>query len=213
MSKRVSVLLACIVAAACFFCSVMIYKNLSPDRIEGSKSDLSRAHAPLLGPENAPVTITEFFDPACEACRAYYPYVKEIMANYPTQVRVVMRYAPFHNGSREAVEILGTARLQNKFEPVLLALFETQQEWADHDAPDIALAWQAAQNAGLDLLRATEDLKRPEIDASIEQDIADLSAFNIKQTPTFFVNGVRARASPEGLAEMVGAAVGQSIDP
>ncbi|MFS8328883.1 thioredoxin domain-containing protein, partial [Vreelandella titanicae] len=32
-----------------------------------------RSHSPILGREDAPVTIVEFFDPACEACRAFYP--------------------------------------------------------------------------------------------------------------------------------------------
>jgi protein-disulfide isomerase len=30
-------------------------------------------HSPVLGPQGAPVTIVEFFDPACETCHAFYP--------------------------------------------------------------------------------------------------------------------------------------------
>ena len=37
---------------------------------------LVRTHSPVVGPVEAPVTIVEFFDPACPGCRAYYPYVK-----------------------------------------------------------------------------------------------------------------------------------------
>ena len=33
---------------------------------------LFRPYSPILGPEDAPVTIVEFFDPACEACRRYW---------------------------------------------------------------------------------------------------------------------------------------------
>jgi protein-disulfide isomerase len=35
-------------------------------------SRLVRMHSPVFGPQNARVTIVEFFDPACEACRAFY---------------------------------------------------------------------------------------------------------------------------------------------
>ena len=50
---------------------------------------LVRSHAPVLGPVDAPVTIVEFFDPACEACRAFHPYVKDIMSNFEGKVRVI----------------------------------------------------------------------------------------------------------------------------
>jgi len=56
-------------------------------------------HSPVFGPANAPVTIVEFFDPACETCRAFYPIVKDILAQYPSEVRLVIRYAPLHKGS------------------------------------------------------------------------------------------------------------------
>ena len=41
---------------------------------------------PDPGPETAPVTIVEFFDPACEACRAFYPVVKDIMTEHGVQM-------------------------------------------------------------------------------------------------------------------------------
>ena len=70
---------------------------------------LVRGHAPSFGPEDAPVTLVEFFDPSCEACRAFHPVVQDIRAQFPDQVRIVMRYAVFHEGSDEAVRILETA--------------------------------------------------------------------------------------------------------
>ena len=61
-----------------------------------SESLLVRFNSPVVGPVNAPVTIVEFFDPACEACRAFYPVVKEILDAHPDKVRLVLRYAAFH---------------------------------------------------------------------------------------------------------------------
>ena len=41
------------------------------DPIDPEMADaLIRPYSPILGHEDAPVTIVEFFDPACEACRA-----------------------------------------------------------------------------------------------------------------------------------------------
>ena len=71
---------------------------------------LLRGSAPILGPRDAPVTIVEFFDPACEACRAFYPVVKDIMAEHGDAVRVVIRYAAFHGeASVQAIRLLEAA--------------------------------------------------------------------------------------------------------
>ena len=105
---------------------------------------LIRPHSPVLGPADAPVTLVEFFDPSCEACRAFHPVVQEIRRQFPTQVRVVMRYTVFHQGSDEAVRILEVARMQDKFEQVLDAILEKQPTWALHDGPQMDVAWRVA---------------------------------------------------------------------
>lgn len=149
---------------------------------------LVRAHSPVIGRRDAPVTIVEFFDPSCETCRAFYPHVKKILANHPQDVRLVVRYAPFHEGSDVAVRILEAARLQGKFETVLDALIGAQPDWAIHGAPNLELAWNIAGSAGLDLETARKDAQRPEIDEVLRQDIEDIKAVKLNRTPTFFVN-------------------------
>ena len=138
---------------------------------------------------NAPVTIVEFFDPACETCRAFYPVVKDILARHPEDVRLVIRYAPFHQGSDQVVRLLEASRRQNKYAVVLEAVLAAQPQWADHGRPDLAAAFQAAGQAGLDVARAIEDAQRPEVTAVLQQDVEDLTALEVTRTPTFFVNG------------------------
>lgn len=104
---------------------------------------LIRPHSPSFGPADAPVTLVEFFDPSCEACRAYHPVIQEIRRQFPDQVRVVLRYTVFHEGSDEAVRILETARMQDKFEPVLDTLLEQQPGWAVHGSPQMDVAWKS----------------------------------------------------------------------
>ncbi|MHB2268008.1 DsbA family protein [Aliihoeflea sp. PC F10.4] len=150
------------------------------------------------------MTIVEFFDPSCEACRAFYPAVKQIMANFPDETRLLIRYAPFHEGSDEAVRILETARLQNRYEPVLEALLARQPEWAEHGAPDLAKAWEIAATAGLDVEQASWEVSSAVIDAVLEQDLADVQSNNVRQTPTFFVNGRLLKSfGPQQLYDLV----------
>jgi protein-disulfide isomerase len=190
MNVRLIVSVTIVVAIAAFVGAAAIFGRPEPTAsvpVDGGQ--LVRSHSPIIGRADARVTVVEFFDPACEACRAFYPVVKEILAAHPQDVRLVMRYAPLHEGSDEAVRILEAARRQQKFEPVLEALLNGQPEWAVHGAPDLEKAWTIAASAGLDVERAKRDAKLPEIEAVLRQDIADIEAANIRRTPTFFVNG------------------------
>lgn len=152
---------------------------------------LIRAHSPILGPVDAPVTLVEFFDPSCEACRAYHPILKKLLADFPTQLRIVLRYTTFHEGSDEVVRMLEAARRQDLFEPVLDALLDEQPGWAIHGAPALDVAWEIAGAAGLDLDRAEGDMLFPGTTGVLNQDAADVAALGIRQTPTFFLNGKR----------------------
>ena len=94
----------------------MITKKPSTSQEE---SNLIRAHSPVIGRADAPVAIVEFLDPSCEACRAFYPLVKQILDAFPGQTKLVIRFAPLHDGSDEAVGILEAARIQDIYLPVL----------------------------------------------------------------------------------------------
>ena len=169
---------------------------------------LVRPTAPVLGPEDAPVTLVEFFDPSCEACRAFHPVLKQLRAEFPDSLRIVMRYAAFHQGSDEAVAILEAARRQNLFEPVLNAVLESQPAWARHDRPNLDIAWDAAEAAGLDISTRDIETKYPATVAILTQDRADIEALGVRATPTFYLDGQELTdVSFQSLAELVRAAV------
>lgn len=192
MTKRMIVISTAMIAIAVFAAAGFFYDRYDTERqiraAASASNHFVRPHSPIIGPPDAPVTIVEFFDPSCEACRAFYPVVKQILARFPKDVRLVIRYTPFHKGSDEAIKILETARTQSLFEPVLEALLATQPTWAVHGDPNLDKAWEAAGTAGLDLARARRDMSRPEIDEVLRQDTADIQAADVKGTPTFFVN-------------------------
>jgi len=173
-------------------------------RVTLQKGLLVRMHSPVFGPTNAPVTIVEFFDPACETCRAFYPIVKDLLRKYPNDVRLVLRYAPFHPGSDQVAKLLEAAKRQDKYWPVLEMVLAEQPNWADHGTPNLELAYKAAEKAGLNLQQALTDAATPAVDAVLKQDIEDLTSFEVTKTPTFFVNG-RGLPSfgPDQLAALV----------
>ena len=194
MNRRTLVLAIGGLVIAAFVVGAYLYSRNTQQRVApavstSQSSTLVRAHSPVIGNKDAPVTLVEFFDPACETCRALYPIVKKLMAEHGDRLKLVLRYAPFHKGSDEAVRILEMARKQGVYLPVLEAMLEAQPDWADHHRPDIAKAWAAAASAGLDVAAARNGMLAPEITAVLEQDMADIRAIGVRQTPTFFVNG------------------------
>lgn len=171
--------------------------TLPPEQTEA----LMRSYSPTLGPEDAPVTIVEFFDPACEACRAFHPIVKDIMAEHGDAVRVVIRYTPFHgDASVEAIRVLEAARMQGIFIEVMDALLREQPNWASHGTPRPGLILEIAGSAGLDVEAARTQMLAPGVVGILNQDRADVETMGVRQTPTFFVNG--RPLDPFGEAEL-----------
>ena len=165
-------------------------KSTTPAAIPlANQALLVRAHAPTVGPANAPVTIVEFLDPACETCATFYPMVKDMMAANPGRIRVVYRWAPFHNGSQDVVAMIEAARKQDKLWPALEALLATQAEWSPGHTPQAAAAWKQLESLGLNREQMIADMASAEIAQLIAQDLADAASLNVTMTPEFFVNG------------------------
>lgn len=176
-----------------FIAASMIYKRYQAGHMarmaEQNSASVIRAHAPTLGSPDAPVVIVEFFDPACGTCQAFYEPVKGFLQDHPGKIRLVLRYAPFHEGSEKIVALLEAARKQDKFWPVLDVLMETQDDWKPLQAAKIDLVWPHLKGLELNLDQLRADMNDPAIPLLIAQDIKDANTLNIDTTPEFFVNG------------------------
>lgn len=157
--------------------------------VEQNRARLAREGAPTFGPATAKVEIVEFLDPACETCKAFYPFVKQLMAAEPGKIRLVVRFTPFHPGSEEMVKILEAAHRQGKFAETLEAMFAAQDMWVINHTAHADRFTPYLQNLGLDLERLRQDMASPEIAQIIQRDLADAAALGVTKTPEFFVNG------------------------
>jgi protein-disulfide isomerase len=150
---------------------------------------LVRADAPSFGNPDAPVHIVEFFDPACGTCREFYPMVKALMAQHPGQIRLSLRYAPFHPGSDTVVKVLEASRQQGRFEATLEALFARQDVWVQNHTANAQLTGPLLAPLGMDLAQLQNDANAPEVATIIARDLADAKTLNVTMTPEYFVNG------------------------
>lgn len=194
--NRKQVVISTLAAALTIFAAAVFYVSFSSNASDTASvppeiaNALVRPHSPTFGPEDAPVTIVEFFDPACETCRAFHPIVKDIMFEHGDAVRVVIRYTPLHGEvSVLAIRLLEAARMQGKFETVLERILGGQPLWASHGRMQPDNLMLIVEDAGLDMVKARTQTQSPEVVAVINQDIADVEAVGVQKTPTFFVNG------------------------
>lgn len=150
---------------------------------------LVRPHSPSFGDSGARVHIVEFFDPACDTCRSFYPFVKQMIAANPGRIRLSIRYAPFHKGSEDIVKLMEASRKQGRYWETLEALLAAQSRWTVNHTARLDLAWDAVKRVGLDMQMLKQDMDSPELARLIRQDLQDTVSLNVTKTPEFFVNG------------------------
>ena len=184
---------ACLVLVAAFFFGASYYKEQRAAELgfmaQEQASTFVRPHSPTLGSEDAKVYLVKFTDPACETCASFSPFVKQALEAFPGKIKVVMRYAPFHQGADDVVRILESARRQDKYWETLEFLYQRQGIWTRNHKVIIAEVWKLLPEVGLDVEQVRADWQDPEITAILEQDLADGKTLGVRRTPGFFVNG------------------------
>lgn len=163
--------------------------NQRSDVATENASLLVRDYSPVKGNPDAKVTIVEFFDPACETCSAFYPFVEQLMEANPGKIKLVLRYTPFHDGSDYVVKILEAARKQGKFWETLEVTFASQPAWASHHQPQPEKLWPYLGQIGLDIEKVKNDMHSSVITDRIRQDMSDARQLQVTKTPGYFVNG------------------------
>jgi len=148
-----------------------------------------RNHSQTLGSDDAKVYLIEFMDPACETCAAFSSFVKQMVVSNPGKIKLVLRYAPFHDGADYFVKILEAAKKQGKYWETLNVMYKSQPHWASHHNPQPQKIWQFLLQAGVDVEQIRRDMDDPAIAKLIDQDLADAKTLNVRKTPGFFVNG------------------------
>lgn len=183
----------CLVLIGIFAATSVYYKKQQTQKYDflaqNNASTFIREHSKNLGSDDAKVFLVEFMDPACETCAAFSPLVRQIMAAHPGKIKLVVRYAPFHEGADYFVKILEAAKKQEKYWETLDLMFRTQSLWTRHHKAIPEKIWPILANAGLNTDKLKKDMLDPEIDKIIEQDIADAKTLNVRKTPGYFVNG------------------------
>lgn len=132
------------------------------------------------------LTITEFVDFECPACRALHKELAEALQGFENEVDVVRRHMPLerHAHAREAARAYCCAEASGKGEEMADALF-TAKALSASDCEDIAFGLGVPQAP----YRACIEGRAPE--ATIAQDEELASEIGLRALPTFFVGTQR----------------------
>jgi protein-disulfide isomerase len=184
---------SCILVVVGFLVGASWFKERRAESLgfmaEHNASTFVRPHSPTTGADDARVVLVEFTDPACETCAAFSPIVKRFMEAHPGKIRLVLRYAPFHEGAGLALHVLEAAKVQGRFWETLDLLYRNQQVWTRHHQVLPDRLWILLTESGLDLEQLRSDMDDPRIPTIIQQDLSDAAALGVRKTPGFFVNG------------------------
>jgi protein-disulfide isomerase len=143
---------------------------------------------PVLGPENAAITIIEFSDYECPYCRKWHAEVLEpLMATYPGQIRLVYRDFPLSSIHANAAPAAAAANCANEQG----AYWEYNEKLFSMELGLSPTAYrQYASNLGLDAQAFAECLESDRFLDEVQADFDYAAELGVRSTPTFFVNGI-----------------------
>lgn len=145
---------------------------------------------PILGPQDAAITIIEFSDYECPYCRRWHQEVLPLLIEeYPDEVRYVYRDFPLTSIHSNAIPAAIAANCAGEQEAE--AYWDYNQLLFSMDlglGPEAYMGY--AEELDLDTDAFTECLESDRHEEEVMADFEYASQLGIRSTPTFFINGI-----------------------
>lgn len=174
---------------AVFILAASMYALAKPSLSGGIPAVSEADH--VKGASEASVTLVEYSDFQCPACKAFQPVLEDVLATYGDQVRLVYRHFPLYtiHPNAEAAAIASEAAAnQGKFWEMHNLLFDRQADWETLPNPqDLFVAY--AELLGLNTEQFRADLTNSATRDRVRLDVNSGNAANISATPTLYLNG------------------------
>ena len=144
------------------------------------------------------VTVVEYLDLECPPCRAAFPGVEKLRAEYGDRVTFTLKHfpLPMHPNAELAATAVEAAGVQGKRDEMIKLLFETQQSWRKQQTPQLSAFVGYAGQLGLDVARFEASLTDPAVLERVAREHAEGTKAGVRGTPTFFINGTQFDSKP-----------------
>lgn len=135
-----------------------------------------------IGPDDAEVTLVEFFDYRCGFCKRVVDDIAALPAAHDGRVRVVFKELPILSAeSRQAALAALAAGEQGKYFDMHLALMEATSSYSDAEINRIA------EDAGVDVAKMRADMKSTEVQEKLSASLELARDLGVNGTPAFFI--------------------------
>ena len=145
----------------------------------------------VKGFKSAPLTLIEYSDFQCPACRVQNGMIRSAWKDVRRKVKLVYRHFPLtriHPHAMLAAHYTEAANRQGKFWEMHDLLFDNQAIWSKLDDPREQFDQYASQ-LGLDLDKMKQDMESDAVKDKISADIASARKAGVSSTPTLFLEG------------------------
>ena len=150
-----------------------------------------RKDNPVMGPDNAPITIACFMDFQCPYCARSVSTMTDLMKMYPGKIKLVYKNNPLpnHTAAIDAAKAALAAGKQGKYWEFRDRLFADMSRL--NDAGYVRLAGEL----GLDLAKFNADRKSEAVAATIAADQKEAAGLSLRSVPYFYVNGIPVKGA------------------
>lgn len=163
------------------------------DPFAAMRQELKAVTGPSHGPQDAAITIVEFGDLECPACKAAQPNITKLMQEEP-KVRLVFQNYPLeqiHKWSLIGAKYLDCLGRQNndavwKF---IATVYDHQSEVNEQNVEQMLKGYVKDSGGDPDAVAAC--VAKPETEKRVRDSIALAQKLDVTSTPTFFINGRR----------------------
>lgn len=158
----------------------------------------------IRGNPNAAVTIIEYGDFQCPACKATYPMLKTLEEEMASNVRIVFRHLPLasiHQHAFAAARAAEAAAAQGKFWEMHDLLYERQEQWSSQ-ANAAAIFKTYAEELALDIAAYEEAVSAKATTDKINSAVSFAFEHQLTSTPTLYLNDQKLEPNPRSYGEL-----------
>ncbi len=163
------------------------------DPFAPTREELKAANGPVHGPKDAAVTIVEFGDLQCPACKAAQPNITKLVQEEP-KARLIFQNYPLeslHKWAMAGAKYLDCLARENndatwKF---IATVYDHQSEVNEQNVEQMLKGYVKEAGGNPDEVAACA--AKPETEKRIRESMALAEKLDVTSTPTFFIDGRR----------------------